>query len=364
MIVVTDEICDLGFDVAALPRERFSPMARSSQLCAASDGLERPEQQTRRARLLLVRTYPLTAAAGAAPRAKVLGSEANPCPSTHMSRADEQMIAPASVTLWFGFGAMCFGMFMAVLDIQIVLTSLPVIEAALKIGADLMSWVQTAYLIAEVIAIPLTGLLIRIYSLKYVSAIAIIGFTVSSIGCALSNGFASLILMRVLQGFSGGLLIPMVFSAIFTIFRPGLEQTVATTMAGVLAVLAPAFGPIAGGYITQSLSWHWLFLVNVVPGVASLIVGLICHDKGGLRNSRRIETVLADLRMSLTARDAAHHVNHPRPATTVLATRKSVVGQKIAPKRLQLFDLPRQTTRQVIEVRLSLVALTEQPLDL
>jgi DHA2 family multidrug resistance protein len=276
MIVVTDEICNLGFEVAILPRERFSPMARSSQLCVASDGLQRPEQQTRRARLSLVKTHPLTTAAGAAPRAKVLGSEANPCPSTQMSRADEQRIAPASVKLWFGYGAMCFGMFMAVLDIQIVLTSLPVIEAALKIGADLMSWVQTAYLIAEVIAIPMTGLLIRIYSLKYVSAIAITGFTLSSIGCALSNGFASLILMRVLQGFSGGLLIPMVFSAIFTIFRPGLEQTVATTMAGVLAVLAPAFGPIAGGYITQSLSWHWLFLVNVLPGVASLIVGLIC----------------------------------------------------------------------------------------
>jgi len=92
----------------------------------------------------------------------------------------------------------------------------------------------------------------------------------------MSNGFASLVVMRVIQGFSGGLLIPLVFSAIFTFFRPGLEQTIATSIAGVLAILAPAFGPIGGGYITHHLSWHWLFLVNVLPGILSLAVGLLC----------------------------------------------------------------------------------------
>jgi len=193
-----------------------------------------------------------------------------------MIRTEEGSPPAASAMVWLGFAAMSFGMFMAVLDIQIVVTSLPTIQSALRINADLMSWVQTAYLIAEVIAIPLTGLLTRIFSLKYVFAMAITGFTLASIGCALSNGFAALVVMRVIQGFCGGLLIPLVFSAIFTFFRPGLEQTVATSIAGVLAVLAPAFGPIGGGYITHHLSWHWLFLVNVLPGIASLALGLLC----------------------------------------------------------------------------------------
>ncbi|MCA3561061.1 MAG: DHA2 family efflux MFS transporter permease subunit [Aestuariivirga sp.] len=190
-------------------------------------------------------------------------------------RAGAPPAGAAPLRVWLGFAAMSLGMFMAVLDIQIVVTSLPAIQQALGIDADLMSWVQTSYLIAEVIAIPLTGILTRIFSLKYVFALAIGGFTLASIGCALSGGFASLIFMRVLQGFCGGLLIPLVFSAVFTLFKPGLEQAIATSVAGVLAILAPAFGPIGGGYITHHLSWHWLFLVNVLPGIASLGAGLL-----------------------------------------------------------------------------------------
>ena len=178
------------------------------------------------------------------------------------------------VALWVGFGAMCFGMFMAILDIQIVITSLPVIEETLKIGAERMSWVQTAYLIAEVIAIPLTGLLTRVFSLRWLFTGAITVFTLASIGCAASAGFGSLIAFRVLQGLAGGVLIPLVFSAIFLLFTRGLEQTVATTMGGVLAVLAPALGPITGGIITETLSWHWLFLINVIPGIVTLAAGV------------------------------------------------------------------------------------------
>ena len=183
---------------------------------------------------------------------------------------------PASLRLWLGFGAMCLGMFMAILDIQIVLTSLKVIEEALKIGADRMSWVQTAYLIAEVVAIPLTGLLTRVFSLRYLSAGAILAFTLGSIGCAFSTGFASLIFWRVAQGLAGGVLIPLVFSAIFLLFKPGFQQTLATTLGGVLAVLAPAMGPICGGYITEHLSWHWLFLINIGPGVITFAAGCLC----------------------------------------------------------------------------------------
>lgn len=168
---------------------------------------------------------------------------------------------------------MCLGMFMAVLDIQVVATSLPAIRDALGIAAEQMSWIQTAYLIAEVIAIPLTGLLTRAVGMRSLFALAVGSFTLASIGCAASTGFASLVTARVVQGFFGGMLIPLVFSAVFLLF-PLRFQGLATTLAGMLAVLAPTVGPIVGGWITETGSWHWLFLVNVVPGIAACGLGL------------------------------------------------------------------------------------------
>jgi DHA2 family multidrug resistance protein len=182
----------------------------------------------------------------------------------------------ATVGLWLGFGALCIGMFMAILDIQVVVTSLSVIEQALKIGADRMSWVQTTYLIAEIISIPLTGLLIRVFTIRWLFTGAITTFTLASIGCAFSFDFASLIVFRVLQGFAGGVLIPLVFAAIFLLFGRGLKQTIATTIGGLLAVLAPTLGPITGGWITEHYTWHWLFLINVLPGLVTLAIGVIC----------------------------------------------------------------------------------------
>lgn len=174
---------------------------------------------------------------------------------------------------WAGFAAMCAGMFMAILDIQIVATSLPAIRDALGISADKMSWIQTAYLIAEVIAIPLTGFLSRAFSVKglFLGALAI--FTLASIGCAYSPDFETLIAFRILQGLSGGCLIPLVFSAVFLMF-PEDKQVLATTLGGVLAVTAPTLGPIVGGYITQTYSWPWLFLINVVPGILAFLAAV------------------------------------------------------------------------------------------
>ena len=192
---------------------------------------------------------------------------------------------PATIGLWLGYGALCVGMFMAILDIQVVVTSLAVIEDALKIGADRMSWVQTTYLIAEIISIPLTGLLIRIFTIRWLFAGAILTFTFASIGCALSFDFISLILFRVLQGFAGGVLIPLVFAAIFLLFGKGLKQTIATTIGGLLAVLAPTLGPLTGGWITENYTWHWLFLINVVPGVVTFAIGIFCLPQNQMRLS-------------------------------------------------------------------------------
>jgi DHA2 family multidrug resistance protein len=176
----------------------------------------------------------------------------------------------ARIATWFGFVLMCLGMFMAILDIQVVATSLPTIQHALAISPDAMSWIQTAYLIAEVIAIPLTGWLTRALTLRWLFVIAVFVFTLTSVGCAFSSNFASLVIFRILQGFSGGTLIPAVFTGIFLLF-PARSHPIAGTMAGIVAVLAPTVGPVVGGWITYHYSWPWLFLVNVIPGVVAAV---------------------------------------------------------------------------------------------
>jgi MFS transporter, DHA2 family, multidrug resistance protein len=182
----------------------------------------------------------------------------------------EAVAAPdqTSAATWLGFALMCLGMFMAILDIQVVATSLPAIQGALKISRDAMSWIQTAYLIAEIIAIPLTGWLTRALTLRWLFVSAISLFTLASVGCAFSSDFVTLVSFRVLQGFAGGALIPAVFSAVFLLF-PLTLHPIATTFAGIVAVMAPTIGPVVGGWITESWSWHWLFLINVAPGVVA-----------------------------------------------------------------------------------------------
>jgi DHA2 family multidrug resistance protein len=204
---------------------------------------------------------------------------------------------------WVGFCAMTLGMFMAVLDIQIVVTSLPDISTALAIAPDDMSWVQTAYLIAEVIAIPLTGLLTRVLSLRWLFVGALSLFTLASAGCAASEGFETLIVGRVVQGFAGGVLIPSVFSAVFLLF-PFRQQGLATTLGGVMAVLAPTVGPLVGGWITQTYSWHWLFLVNVLPGIAAAAVAarFLPREAGEHGHARTIDVAaLALMAIALAA---------------------------------------------------------------
>jgi MFS transporter, DHA2 family, multidrug resistance protein len=177
----------------------------------------------------------------------------------------------APLRLWAGFIAMSIGMFMAVLDIQIVASSLPEIQTALLIPFDRLSWVQTSYLSAEIVAIPLTGWITRALAMRGAFIVCVLGFTIGSAMCAAADGFWWLVLSRVAQGFFGGFLIPLVFSAVFLMFD-GSARVRATMVAGVMAMLAPSLGPTVGGFITDRFSWHWLFLINVPPGI--LVAGL------------------------------------------------------------------------------------------
>jgi MFS transporter, DHA2 family, multidrug resistance protein len=196
-----------------------------------------------------------------------------------ISAAENQETPVVTTAVWAGFAMMCIGMFMAVLDVQVVATSLATIQRALNIPQDQMSWIQTAYLIAEIISIPLTGFLTRVLTMRWLFAGAVSVFTLASIACAASGSFSTLIVFRIVQGFSGGTLIPAVFSAIFLLF-PVRLQPLATMIAGVLAVLAPTVGPVVGGWITETYSWPWLFLINVVPGIIAAAVAAISLPKG------------------------------------------------------------------------------------
>ena len=181
----------------------------------------------------------------------------------------------------FAFLAMVFGMFMAILDIQIVSASLAEIQAGLGASSDEISWVQTSYLIAEVVMIPLSGFLGRLLSTRVLFTVSAAGFTAASVLCATATNIEQMIVYRAIQGFIGGGMIPSVFAAAFTIFPPS-KRSIVSPIVGLVATLAPTVGPTIGGYLSHAFSWHWLFLVNVGPGILVAIAAwnLIDFDKG------------------------------------------------------------------------------------
>ncbi len=164
------------------------------------------------------------------------------------------------------FMLMVLGMFMAILDIQIVSASLSEIQAGLGASASEITWVQTSYLIAEVIMIPLSGFLSRAIGTRYMFAFSAGGFTFASLMCGLSTSISGMIFWRAVQGFIGGGMIPTVFATSYTIF-PKSKLPIVAPLIGLVATLAPTIGPTVGGYLTDALSWHWLFFINVVPGI-------------------------------------------------------------------------------------------------
>jgi DHA2 family multidrug resistance protein len=190
-------------------------------------------------------------------------------PSMMNAAAPSDRIAPRRL---FAFLIMVFGMFMSILDIQIVSASLTDIQAGLSASSTEVSWVQTAYLIAEVIAIPLSGFLSRALGTRLLFVISAAGFTASSFLCGFASSIEQMILWRAIQGFLGAGMIPTVFASAYTVF-PRTKFHIVGPIIGLVATLAPTIGPTVGGYITDALSWHWLFFINVIPGIG-IIVGV------------------------------------------------------------------------------------------
>jgi DHA2 family multidrug resistance protein len=195
-------------------------------------------------------------------------------PAAPIASADSDRIEPRRL---IAFMAMVFGMFMAILDIQIVSASLTEIQAGLAASADEIPWVQTAYLIAEVVMIPLSGYLSRALGTRLVFAISAGGFTVASLLCGTASSIDEMIVWRAIQGFIGGGMIPTVFATAYMVF-PRSKMALITPLIGLVATLAPTVGPTIGGYLTDTLSWHWLFFVNIVPGICVTLATLALVD--------------------------------------------------------------------------------------
>ncbi|KXU32687.1 MFS transporter [Sphingobium sp. 22B] len=188
------------------------------------------------------------------------------------------------------FWVMATGLFMALFDIQIVAASLNDVQAGLAAGPDEISWVQTSYLMAEIVMIPLSGYLTRAISTRWLFTCSAGLFTLSSLLCGLSWNIESMVAFRALQGFTGGAMVPLAFATGFTIFT-GKQLTLIPAILGGVGVIAPTLGPTAGGLVTQALDWRWLFFINILPGtvVTILAAAIIRVDRADVAMLKRID---------------------------------------------------------------------------
>jgi MFS transporter, DHA2 family, multidrug resistance protein len=212
-----------------------------------------------------------------------------------MTAAETAAHAPVAAGLTHGrklliFGIMAFGQFMALLDIQIVAASLNSIQAGLSAGPDEIAWVQTSYLMAEIVMIPLAAYLSIALSTRWLFTASAVLFTLSSLMCGMAWSIESMTMFRAIQGFVGGAMVPTVFATGFAMFD-GKRRAMIPAILGIVSTLAPTLGPTIGGWISDTLDWRWLFFVNIVPGafiaIALPILGKV--DEPNLGMLKRID---------------------------------------------------------------------------
>ncbi|UKJ76795.1 MDR family MFS transporter [Azospirillum brasilense] len=181
----------------------------------------------------------------------------------------------ASTRNWLAVTGSTLGAFMAVLNIQIVNASLADIQGAIGAGIDDGGWISTAYLVAEIVVIPLSGWLAQVFSIRRYLLVNAVLFLVFSVLCAFAANLEQMIVLRAIQGFSGGVLIPMAFTIIITLL-PKAQQSTGLALFALSATFAPAIGPTIGGYLTENWGWQYIFYVNLIPG--AVMVGLLAFS--------------------------------------------------------------------------------------
>ena len=187
--------------------------------------------------------------------------------------ADAVPAIPAvSAKIWLAVIGATLGAFMAVLNIQIVNASLADIQGGIGAGIDDGGWISTSYLIAEIVVIPLSAWLAQVFSIRIYLLTNAFLFLVFSAACALAQDLPQMIVLRAVQGFSGGVLIPLAFTLIITLL-PKAKQPIGLAMFAISATFAPAIGPTIGGYLTENFGWQYIFYVNVAPG--AVMIGML-----------------------------------------------------------------------------------------
>jgi MFS transporter, DHA2 family, multidrug resistance protein len=182
------------------------------------------------------------------------------------STAPAPAAAPTvSARTWVAVLGATLGAFMAVLNIQIVNASLADVQGAIGAGIDDGGWISTSYLIAEIVVIPLSGWLAQVFSIRIYLLTNAVLFLILSAACAFAQDLPQMIVLRAVQGFTGGVLIPMAFTLIITLL-PKTKQPVGLALFAISATFAPAIGPTIGGYLTENWGWQYIFYVNIVPG--------------------------------------------------------------------------------------------------
>src|SRR6476646_4734948 len=181
--------------------------------------------------------------------------------------------APAvSAKTWIAVFGATLGAFMAVLNIQIVNASLADIQGAIGAGIDDGGWISTSYLIAEIVVIPLSGWLAQVFSIRIYLLTNAVLFLVLSVACAFAQDLPQMIALRALQGFTGGVLIPMAFTLIITLL-PKAKQPVGLALFALSATFAPAICLFIDTSTTENWGWQYIFYVNLAPG--ALMVGML-----------------------------------------------------------------------------------------
>jgi DHA2 family multidrug resistance protein len=186
--------------------------------------------------------------------------------------ASDKAASAVSAKTWLAVFGATLGAFMAVLNIQIVNASLADIQGAIGAGIDDGGWISTSYLIAEIIVIPLSGWLAQVFSVRVYLLTNAVLFLAFSVACAFAQDLPQMIGLRALQGFAGGVLIPMAFTLIITLL-PKAKQPVGLALFALSATFAPAIGPTIGGYLTENWGWQYIFYVNLAPG--ALMIGML-----------------------------------------------------------------------------------------
>jgi EmrB/QacA subfamily drug resistance transporter len=175
---------------------------------------------------------------------------------------------------WRVAAVVALGLFMAILDNTIVSVTLPQMQKAFHTDFETITWVASAYFLAQAAVIPIVGYLSDRIGSKLIFLTALILFTAGSALCALAPTKEALIASRVFQGIGGGALLPIAFAIIFRIFPP-TERGMANALLGIPMMMAPAFGPTVGGYLSTSFTWNAIFTINIPIGVVALVLAIL-----------------------------------------------------------------------------------------